>query len=67
MIDRELLKILVCPVEKGELVYLESESKLRCQSCGRVYPIRNGIPIMLIDEATAPKFDRKGFRGDSDV
>jgi len=49
LIDRELLEILACPVcktgveEKGEF--------LVCTECGRMYPVRDGIPIMLVDEA----------------
>lgn len=49
MIDKELLDILACPVCKTE-VKLEGE-KIVCTSCGRKYPIRDGIPVMLVDEA----------------
>lgn len=49
MIDKELLEILACPLCKTS-VKLEGE-KLVCQTCGRRYPIRDGIPIMLIEEA----------------
>lgn len=51
MIDEELLKILACPACKTE-VKLEGE-RLICQNpqCGLRYPIRAGIPVMLIDEA----------------
>lgn len=49
MIDEELLKILACPACKGD-VSLENE-KIVCSKCGRKYPIRDGIPIMLIEEA----------------
>ena len=48
----ELLKILVCPKCKGGLDYREAESSLVCPACRLRYPIRDGIPIMLIDEAT---------------
>ena len=47
--DKELLKILACPVCKTD-VELKG-NKIVCTKCGRKYPIRNGIPIMLIDEA----------------
>ena len=52
MIDNELLKILACPACKTE-VKLEGE-RIICQNpkCGLRYPIRDGIPVMLIDEAT---------------
>jgi uncharacterized protein YbaR (Trm112 family) len=56
MIDDELLKILVCPACKSS-VRLEEE-KIVCTKCGRRYPIRNGIPVMLIDEAEGGGGDR---------
>jgi uncharacterized protein YbaR (Trm112 family) len=46
-----LLEILVCPKCKGDLEYKESEQVLVCNSCRLRYPIREDIPIMLIDEA----------------
>ncbi len=49
MIDKELLDILACPACKAD-VRLENE-KIVCSSCGRKYPVRDGIPVMLIDEA----------------
>ena len=49
MIDKELLEILACPACKGQ-VELE-EGKIVCRECGKKYPVRDGIPIMLIDEA----------------
>jgi uncharacterized protein len=54
MIDKELLEILACPKCKAE-VKLEGE-KLICTNpqCGLRYPIRDGIPVMLIDEAEKP-------------
>ncbi len=51
MIDQKLLEILACPACKSE-VRLEGD-RLVCAQCGRRYPIRDGIPIMLIDEADA--------------
>ena len=53
MIDETLLEILACPACKTE-VKLEGE-KLVCVSCGRRYPIRDGIPVMLIEEAEQPR------------
>lgn len=52
MIDPKLLEILACPVCKTE-VKLEGE-RLVCVSCGRRYPIRDGIPVMLVEEAECP-------------
>lgn len=49
MIDKDLLNILACPQCKAD-VNLEND-EIVCSQCKRRYPIRNGIPIMLIDEA----------------
>jgi uncharacterized protein YbaR (Trm112 family) len=55
MIDKQLLDVLACPKCKAD-VKLEGE-KLICQNpqCGLRYPIRDGIPVMLIDEAEGPQ------------
>jgi uncharacterized protein YbaR (Trm112 family) len=47
----ELLQILVCPKCKGDLEYRASPEVLVCHACRLVYPVEDGIPIMLIDEA----------------
>lgn len=52
--DPELLEILVCPNDRGEIDYIEDEQVIVCRSCGYRYPIRDGIPVMLIDEAEKP-------------
>jgi uncharacterized protein YbaR (Trm112 family) len=49
--DAKLLEILVCPVTKGSLSYDRSRQELLSQGAGLAYPIRDGIPIMLEDEA----------------
>lgn len=49
MIDREWLDILVCPVCKGKLE--AEESRLICRACRKAYPVRDGIPVMLVEEA----------------
>lgn len=51
-IPPELLTILVCPKCKGDLDYRPGESALVCHKCRLRYAVRDGIPIMLIDEAT---------------
>ena len=51
-LDPTLLEILVCPEDKGELVYIESESVLLNPRLRRTYAIRDGIPVMLVEEAT---------------
>jgi len=52
MIDKELLDILACPACKADVKLLDN--KIVCTKCGRKYPIRDGIPVMLIDEAENP-------------
>lgn len=47
----ELLQILVCPVCTGTLTHLEETSSLLCPRCNVAYPIRDGIPVMLVEEA----------------
>lgn len=51
MIDTKLLDILVCPVCKGPLQYSKPTQQLICKADKLGYPIRDGIPIMLEDEA----------------
>jgi uncharacterized protein YbaR (Trm112 family) len=50
-VDPKLLEILVCPLTKGPLDYDDSAQELISKSAGLAFPIRDGIPIMLIDEA----------------
>jgi len=50
-ISKELLEILACPQCKGEVTLTEKEDGLVCGSCKLLYPIKDDIPIMLIDEA----------------
>lgn len=50
-ISKELLDILVCPLCKATLELKADSSGLKCTKCRRVYPIRDDIPVMLIDEA----------------
>ena len=58
MIDERLLKILVCPKCHGELAL--KDDRLVCQACGLRYPIRDGIPVMLIEEAEGPGAPTEG-------
>jgi uncharacterized protein YbaR (Trm112 family) len=51
-ISPELLEILVCPADKAKLELKPDGSGLKCVECRRVYPIRDDIPVMLVDEAT---------------
>ncbi len=50
-ISQELLDILICPACRGELELKQDGSGLKCIACKRVYPIREDIPVMLVDEA----------------
>ncbi len=60
MIDQELLDILACPKCKADIEYDEENQKLKCLNpdCELIYPIRDGIPVMLIDEAEDPSEKR---------
>jgi uncharacterized protein YbaR (Trm112 family) len=49
--DKKLLDILVCPLCKGPLVYRKAEQELICKADRLSFPIRDEIPVMLIDEA----------------
>jgi uncharacterized protein len=51
-ISKELLAILVCPVCKNPVHLLPDSSGLKCDTCKRVYPIRDDIPVMLPEEAS---------------
>jgi len=50
-VDPKLLEILVCPLTKGPLVYDRERQELVSERARLAYPIRDGIPIMLVDEA----------------
>ena len=50
-IDRRLLEVLVCPLTRGPLVYDRVNSELISHQARKAYPVRAGVPIMLVDEA----------------
>ena len=52
MVDPELLEILACPNCKTKVELVKGGTALKCPQCRRVYPIKDDIPVMLIDEAT---------------
>ena len=56
-LDPQLLEILACPDDKGPLLYFEDENILYNPRLTRSYEIRDGIPIMLVDEATTVTAD----------
>jgi len=61
-LDPELLEILVCPLCKTAVTLVKDGAALKCGTCHRVYPVRDDIPVMLIDQATieppSPNADR---------
>ena len=56
-IDPKLLEILVCPLTKTPLIYNRETQELLSEQAGLAYPIRNGVPIMLVDEARNTNLD----------
>ncbi len=50
-VDKRLLEILACPKCKGEIRPSDDESGLICDNCKLLYPIKEGIPVMLVEEA----------------
>lgn len=58
-VDPKLLEILVCPLTKGPLRYDRAAQELISEEGGLAYPIRDGIPIMLVDEARALSDDER--------
>jgi hypothetical protein len=61
-VDPKLLEILVCPLTKGPLIYDAEAQELISRQAGLAYPIRDGIPIMLVDEARSLDDDEPGPR-----
>ncbi|MEQ6918300.1 Trm112 family protein [Halomonas aquatica] len=57
--DKQLLAMLVCPLCKGKLKYNREALELECRFDGLAYPIRDGIPVMLPEEARAMDVDEK--------
>lgn len=51
MIDTKLLDILACPACKGDVEYDAKNEKIICTECKKKYPVKDGIPVMLVDEA----------------
>lgn len=59
-IDPKLLEILVCPLTKGPLIYDRERQELISKKAGLAYPIRDGIPVMLSDEARSLAESERG-------
>ena len=58
-VPKELLEILACPLCREEVKPTADDRGLECVKCGRIYPVRDDIPIMLVEEAAITK----GVRG----
>jgi uncharacterized protein YbaR (Trm112 family) len=50
-LPKDLLEILACPQCKGVVNYLPADQEIRCEACRLAFPVRDNIPVMLIDEA----------------
>ncbi|MFN2267167.1 MAG: Trm112 family protein [Desulfonatronovibrio sp.] len=61
-LNKELLKILACPKCKNDIELVGNEEGLKCTKCSLVYPIKEEIPVMLIDEAISLEDWDKGAR-----
>ncbi|WP_291319802.1 Trm112 family protein [Desulfonatronospira sp.] len=61
-LNKELLQILACPKCKSDLTLMGQEEGLKCSQCALVYPIREEIPVMLIEEAISEEDWEKGIR-----
>jgi len=62
-LDPELLEILACPICKTAVRLVKDDTALKCDTCHRVYPIRDDIPVMLVDQATIEPPSGQGGRG----
>lgn len=54
LVDPKLLEIMQCPVDGGTLTERRDPDVLECAICARRYPVRDGIPVMLVEEALPP-------------
>jgi uncharacterized protein len=59
-LDERLLDILVCPACHAGVEHKERRHVLVCTGCGLTYPVRDGIPVMLVEEATRPRRSSTG-------
>jgi uncharacterized protein YbaR (Trm112 family) len=59
-VAHELIELLVCPADHGPIEYKDRRNLIICTVCGRQYPVRDNIPVMLIEEATIPSPRRRG-------
>ncbi len=52
--------MLRCPACHGEVRLLDGDEGIECTACGRIYPVRDGIPVMLVEEASPPTREQAG-------
>jgi len=57
-LEKELLEIIVCPKCKGDLIYEEEKNRLLCRTCKVYYPVKDEIPILLIESAEPLEEDK---------
>ena len=57
LLDKDLIKMLVCPITKSNLIYDTKNNELISKEAGLVFPIINGVPILILDEARNLKKD----------
>ena len=57
LLDKDLIKMLVCPITKSNLIYDKENNELISKEAGLVFPIINGVPILIIDNARNLKKD----------
>jgi len=61
-VDKKLISILVCPICKGPLVYRREQNEMICYADALAYPVRDGIPVMLENEARTLSSDERENR-----
>jgi hypothetical protein len=54
-VDPALIELLVCPACHAAIEYKDRRNLIICTGCGLQYPVRDGIPVMIVDEATRPQ------------
>ena len=54
-VDKSLIELLVCPACRADIEYKDRRNLIICTGCGLQYPVRDNIPVMLVEEATPPK------------
>lgn len=59
-VDQKLIDLLVCPACHGAIEYKDRRHLIICTQCGLRYPVRDNIPVMLVEEATRPEPKRSG-------